>query len=141
MAAANKYHATTNIDHKICNSCGADVMGKERQKDGQGRYWCMACAKKADKQAALSSPQGRVKILQCPDCGQHVSPVLMKQFEGNPICPMCLEIRTHLQTKAQEQRLAAAREGEDEKRQRFILYGVLGITAALLVFNVFLMVK
>jgi DNA-directed RNA polymerase subunit RPC12/RpoP len=129
--------ASTTIGDKICHVCGADVAGKPRQRDEKGRYWCMACAKKSDRKSAPESSPRRPKTVQCPDCGQAVAPVLMKTFDGSPICESCLGIRTREQAKAQARREAAARGGEEEKRQRSFLYVLLAVALVLGLFSVF----
>jgi DNA-directed RNA polymerase subunit RPC12/RpoP len=134
---AGDTEASTTIRDKICHVCGADVAGKPRQRDEKGRYWCMACAKKKDGAPPPESTQRKPKTVQCPDCGQAVSPVLMKTFEGAPICESCLGIRTQEQAKALARREAAARGGEEEKRQRSFLFVLLAVALVLGLFSVF----
>lgn len=128
--------ASTTVGRKTCHICGVDVAGKPRQKDEQGRYWCIACAKNADKKADESG-KGRAKTVQCPDCGQRVSPVLMKAFEGTTLCEPCLQIRTREHAQAQARREAAARGGEEEKRQRSYLILLLVVALVLTGFSAF----
>lgn len=84
---------------KVCTGCGLDVTDKPRQKDPQGRYFCQACAAKA--QAAAKSPGTSKPQAAAPGKGAPIEvddPAMAALFEasgkkkvggGVVPCPSC----------------------------------------------------
>lgn len=68
---------------KICNQCGKDLVGKPRQKDSQGRYWCIPCSE-ADKLHQLHIESGI-----CEGCGESPGKAALLIIGGQNLCAAC----------------------------------------------------
>jgi formylmethanofuran dehydrogenase subunit E len=68
---------------KICHKCGKDVSGQPREKDEEGRYWCIPCGE-ADKLQRLYRESGI-----CEGCGESPGQAALLLMAGQNLCPAC----------------------------------------------------
>lgn len=77
---------------KVCTKCGADVAGKKRLKDHQGRYWCADCS---------TSDEKRRRLLEsgiCAGCGEAFHGHHLTVIGDNTYCKPCLKVRARKET-------------------------------------------
>lgn len=95
---------------KHCCVCGADVAGRKRYKDHDGRYWCEEC-----KQAGREPGDG----IPCADC--HIATAIPDLVEHGTLrlCKAC-DAKRNLAEKREKGRIAAALEEArlEEKRRK-----------------------
>ncbi len=75
---------------KVCCVCGANVSGRQRMRDREGRYWCMTCGE-ADKKH--QSSHGEAVGGLCAVCGDHFPDNQLTRFEGTKFCHACARKR------------------------------------------------
>lgn len=68
---------------KICHKCGKDVAGQPREKDAEGRYWCVPCSK-ADKLHQMHIESGI-----CEGCGESPGQAALMLIGGQNLCLAC----------------------------------------------------
>jgi formylmethanofuran dehydrogenase subunit E len=68
---------------KTCCKCGKDVAGQPREKDHEGRYWCVPCSK-ADKLHQLHIESGI-----CEGCGESPGKAALMLIGGQSLCAAC----------------------------------------------------
>jgi hypothetical protein len=115
--------------HKICVVCGANVAGKPRMKDGEGRYWCYECG--------ITDTQ-RKHPVPCSDCGGEFPQTELADFQGVSVCTACADKRK-LAARREAARIAAAEEEarhQELRRHRLLLAGIIVgcVTAFVLIF-------
>jgi hypothetical protein len=118
VASSSDSTITSAIGVKMCCVCGADVHGKVRYKDSDGRYWCATC-NEADLQ--------RRQPATCPDCSREMLAGDLQDFKGTMICQPCWEKRRQ-SAKREEGRLRAIEEAADEEERRRHLWKLALIT-------------
>jgi len=108
---------------KLCCVCGEDLVGKQRFKDHDGRYWCPACAREDTirKQPAV-----------CPDCRKQLTRGDMVAYEGSQLCKGCAEKR-HLSAKRAAARIAAAELAGEKQHERRRMLTIAVVTALIVV--------
>ena len=121
----------TSAAQKLCISCGADVSGHRRIKDELGQYWCLQCAKEAEKKKP--KPPGRVN---CPDCGREVPEDSLIPHGLTQVCSRCYRERTaekkswfHKRTKIE----GAYRK--EEVRRLKVMLAVVGVLIVIALWN------
>jgi hypothetical protein len=108
---------------KICHACGADVTGKRRMRDSEGRYWCFDCGMKDEQ---------RKHPVPCEDCGENFPEFELTEMQGMHICPKCANER-RLRNKREAARIAASEEAARQIAERKRRLKLLGIAALCLV--------
>ena len=68
---------------KICHKCGKNVAGQPREKDHEGRYWCIPCSKE-DKLHRLHMDSGI-----CEGCGESPGKAALVLIGGQSLCAAC----------------------------------------------------
>lgn len=68
---------------KICHKCGKDVAGQPREKDHEGRYWCIPCSE-ADRLHKLHVESGI-----CEGCGESPGKAALLLLGGQNLCANC----------------------------------------------------
>lgn len=119
VASSSDSSIAAAVTAKICCVCGADLHGKVRYKDSDGRYWCAPC-NEADAQ--------RRQPATCPDCNRELLMGELQDFNGTLVCQPCWEKRRQ-QAKREESRLRAVEEAAQEEARRRHLWQLAMITA------------
>jgi hypothetical protein len=121
---------------KICCVCGADVTGKKRMRDAEGRYWCFECGTKDNM---------RKHPVPCDECGEKFPEFELSGMDGALLCARCANER-RLRAKREAARIAAAQQAEREAAERrrklrllamagaglLVLYGIVQLIVWLL---------
>ncbi len=114
---------------KVCCNCGADVTGRKRMKDSQGRYWCYACGKKDEQSRQSVSATVKPSQGECTLCHTQVSVQDLISYDGQFICPRCHREQKELADRT-EARLERVNKTYD-KNQWQRLSGLLAVLAIL----------
>jgi hypothetical protein len=104
---------------KLCCVCGKDLVGKERLKDHEGKYWCPACAK-----ADVENKQPA----DCPECHQQLTRGDLVAYEGRHVCKPCAE-KLQMAAKRAAARVKAAEEEAQRQHERQRMMAIITITA------------
>lgn len=75
--------STQQTVRKICYKCGKYVASQPREKDEEGRYWCVPCAD-ADRMHRLYRESGI-----CEGCGESPGQAALLLIAGQSLCPAC----------------------------------------------------
>ena len=113
-------------DAKVCRVCGKDLAGHRRIKDSLG-YICVACAKEAEKK----EQEGTVK---CGECGRRLKPSGLVPWRNKMICRSCLKDHEEL-NRFKTPPPSAAGHKEHQKKQLFILLGIAGVLALIMLLS------
>ena len=84
--------STTTAGAKICCRCGADVSGKKRLKDSDGRYWCPDCSTSDEKRKRL------IASGICAGCGEAFHGPDLSVIGDSTYCNRCLKVRARKET-------------------------------------------
>lgn len=68
---------------KICHRCGRDVAGQPREKDAEGRYFCLPCGE-AERTQQMYRESGI-----CEGCGESPGQAALVLLAGQNLCPAC----------------------------------------------------
>jgi formylmethanofuran dehydrogenase subunit E len=75
--------STQSTVHKVCCKCGKNVAGAPREKDREGRYWCIPCSNE-DKLHQLHVRSGI-----CEGCGESPGQAALMLLGGKYLCQAC----------------------------------------------------
>ena len=110
----------TGIKH--CCVCGADVAGRKRYKDHDGRYWCEEC-----KAAGREPGDG----IPCADCHLATPPADLVEHGAMRLCKACDTKRKHAEKREKARIAAALEEARQEERHRKHLKIAAGVAIVL----------
>jgi hypothetical protein len=85
MCTCSDLTNAVNKQSKVCTACGADVTGKPRMKDSQGKYWCIPCGEEDRRKKG----KGDSVETGCPSCKKMVPAVTLMKLDGRFVCPPC----------------------------------------------------
>lgn len=118
------YPQSKGIKH--CCVCGADVAGRKRYKDHDGRYWCEEC-----KEAGREPGDG----IPCADCHIATQPAELVEHsvaQGTlRLCKACDTKRKQAEKREKARIAAALEEARQEERHRKHLKIAAGIAVVL----------
>ena len=121
--------STTTAGAKICCRCGADVSGKKRLKDHDGRYWCPDCS---------NSDERRKKLVAsgiCSGCGEAFHGPELTVIGDNTYCKPCLKVRARKETGGfvanVKDMLSGSRDHEKRKVLTMLIISAVIVVVAL----------
>ena len=123
--------STTTTGAKLCCKCGADVAGKKRLKDHDGRYWCAECN---------AADQKKQKLLAggiCAGCGEAFHGPGLTLIGDNTYCKPCLKVRARQETAGFTNNVKEMLSGsrDHEKRTTLTMLVVSAIIVAVAVWH------
>lgn len=107
--------STTTAGAKICCKCGADVSGKKRLKDHEGRYWCPDCSRSDEKRKKLLA--GGI----CAGCGEPFTQAELTVIGDNTYCKPCLKVRARKETAGFAHNFKDMISGSRDQEKRTVL--------------------
>lgn len=114
---------------KICCICGADVTGKRRYKDKQGRYYCPDCNLIDTERQPPAPPPPSV----CVDCQKTFPREQLAEENGQLICETCRNERIAREKRERARIAAAQAEAELMEKRKKALIAVTILVALVIV--------
>ncbi|HLL88597.1 MAG TPA: hypothetical protein VK324_04785 [Tepidisphaeraceae bacterium] len=110
---------------KRCCTCGKDVAGQTRYKDGHGRYWCYDCGM---DDHVRKHPE---EAVPCEGCGEKLSPTKLAAVDNKRVCGRCAEkVAAQKKRDAARHARAEAQAREADARRRTLLVAGSAVAAA-----------
>jgi hypothetical protein len=114
---------------KICCICGADVTGKRRYKDREGRYFCPDCNMLDAERKEAAPPPPSV----CGECQKTFPREELAEENGQLICEPCRTEKIAREKRERARIAAAEAEAELMEKRKKVLIAVSIAMAVLLV--------